>query len=342
MDYFISCWGSPMISGFKKYLRGDVSALPKEGESFEFEGREVPMRNGILRFSPDISYSTGNFSKLRERHATLQFDSKNGTTDRMDTILKRTNWPPEFFKGKTVLECGCGAGPDTEILLKLGAKVVSADLAGLDIAKENIGNTKDNTFIQADITDLPFKPGSFDIVFCHRVIQHTPDPTKTLNHILQFVKPGGAVFVHSYARNFIQMFRWKYVVHPFTKNVDSEKLYNFIKGYAPFAFKLTNGLRRLPLIGRYMGYPIFVVVPFLNYRHVPKYDAMSDEEMIDYAVHDTFDAMSPAYDKPVAASTFKKYAEKYLEGPFEVDRQMTVTLLRSLPDMEEKAKKKAA
>jgi SAM-dependent methyltransferase len=67
-----------------------------------------------------------------------------------------------------VLECGCGAGPDTEILLKLGARVVSVDLAGVDVAQNNLGEQESLCLEQASIENLPFNTASFDIVFCHK------------------------------------------------------------------------------------------------------------------------------------------------------------------------------
>ena len=198
--------------------------------------KQLRLQNSILRFTPDFSYSTGNFSRLRGQHGKLQLDSVNKTNDRFNTILKRTNWPKEFFKNKLVLECGCGAGADTEILRKLGAIVVSVDIAGLDVCKDNVGETDQNgsLIIQADITNLPFKKEAFDIVWCHRVLQHTPNPNKTLEHILKFVKPDGSVFVHSYSRSFLQLFNWKYFLRPITKRMNDETLYRFVKWYTPF------------------------------------------------------------------------------------------------------------
>ena len=102
--------------------------------------KKIPIENLIPRFTPNQSYSIGNFSRLRDKFAELQFDSKNNTTDRLNTILERTQWKKDFFKDKLILECGCGAGPDTEILLKLGAKVIAVDIAGLDIAQKNLGH----------------------------------------------------------------------------------------------------------------------------------------------------------------------------------------------------------
>ena len=99
----------------------------------------------------------------------------------------------------------------------------------------------------------------FDIVWCHRVIQHTPNPQETLDHILQFVKDDGAAFVHSCARTWVQMWRSKYALWPLTKRINPEKLYKFVSWYAPFAYKVTIFLEKIPG-GRYFNY---FFVPFL-------------------------------------------------------------------------------
>jgi len=291
--------------------------------------RTVPVRDGIPRFTPDISYSTGNFSQLREKHATLQLDSVNGTNDRYNTLLRRTGWPPEFFPGKVILECGCGAGPDTEVLLKLGAKVIAVDLAGTDVAKTNLGDSPNYQLVQADIANLPLKPGSFDMVFCHRVLQHTPDPKRTLAHLLTFVKPTGAVFVHSYANTFFQRFRWKYFLLPLTRRLDPERLYNVIKRSARPLFFITNFMMKFGKIGEYFNW---VFIPFLNYRHFRKFEGKSDDFIIEYGIHDTFDALSPRFDRPISAKDMRRIAMQMLPNTrFEVITVgRTITLLRTL------------
>ncbi|MCB9094314.1 MAG: class I SAM-dependent methyltransferase [Halobacteriovoraceae bacterium] len=284
-------------------------------------------KDGIPRFIPfSSSYSEGNFSKLREKHATLQLDSVNGTSQRIKTFFRKTTWPKNFLEGKTVLECGCGAGPDTEVLASLGAKVVAVDQAGVDIAARNLKNHPNVQFVQASITDLPCKPKSFDIVFCHRVLQHTPNPEKTLDYILQFVKDDGAVFVDSYARNFFQMFRWKYLFLPITNKMDPEKLYNIIKWYAPFLFVVTRFFNKLGIFGKYFNW---VFIPFMNYRHVPVFSDKSDEFIIEYGVHDTFDALAPKYDIPLSAKKMDQIAKKHLKKPYEIHTEKSMTILRT-------------
>lgn len=314
-----------MFKTFLSFLDDDSAKLSKNGETLNFNGQDIPVRNGIPRFSPDESYSDGNFAKLREEHAVLQFDSKNGTSDRDETISTRTTWPRDFWKGKVVLECGCGAGPDTEILRNWGAKVIAVDIAGSDIAKENLNDDENIQIVQASILDLPFKKKSFDIVFCHRVLQHTPNPQETLDHILQFVKPEGAVFMHSYARTLVQMCRWKYVMLPFTRKVNPEKLYEIVKGYAPTAMKITGFLRKIPG-GRFINH---FFIPFLNYRHAKQFATLTDERVMEIGIHDTFDALSPPYDQPMSAKDMRNIASKHLDRDFEIEERHMVTLLRT-------------
>lgn len=45
--------------------------------------------------------------------------------------------------------------------------------------------------VKADITDLPFEDGSFDVVFCNHVLEHIPDDTKAMQELYRVLKPGG-------------------------------------------------------------------------------------------------------------------------------------------------------
>ena len=314
-----------MKEAFLSYFEVDGQPCRLEDGALVAGTRRVPVRDGIPRFTPDVSYSTGNFSTLRERHAQLQLDSRNGTTDRRDTLLLRTGWPPEFFRGKTVLECGCGAGPDTEVLRSLGARVVAVDLAGVDVARRNLGDPDDVQLVQASILDLPLRRQSFDIVFCHRVIQHTPDPLGVLEHILQFVKPDGAAFVHSYASSPVQRWRWKYWLRPVTRRMDAERLYRRIERVAPALYRVTS-LTNRSRWGRRFAH---VFIPFFNYRHLPQFREMDDRAIMEYGVHDTFDALAPAYDAPLTARQMRETAARHLKQPFEVYEHSMITLLRT-------------
>ena len=308
--------------------------IKQVNDQYFLDEKEIPCVNDILRFTPDQNYSAGNFSKLRERHAHLQLDSVNGTEDRLNTILRRTNWPKAFFKDKLILECGSGAGADTEVLLKLGAKVVSVDLAGSDICKANLHSHPDSVVVQASIIDLPFKKQSFDIVWCHRVLQHTPYPAKTLDHILQYVREDGAVFIHSYSLRPMQLLSWKYALRLFTRNMEPESLYRLIERWMPGLFRFTNTLRRVK--PDFLGWTLFAIayqlVPIRNYRFEPKFAGKPDSFIIEYAVHDTFDALSPRYDRPLSHTAFRRIARQYLRQPYEIVEQGCALLRSIIPD----------
>jgi 2-polyprenyl-3-methyl-5-hydroxy-6-metoxy-1,4-benzoquinol methylase len=304
----------------------------KSAGRFRFDGHDIACRDGILRFTPDQSYSTGNFSRLRDAHPTLQLDSRTGLEISYRTVVERCNWPPEYFRDRLVLECGCGAGPDTEALLRLGAQVVSVDLAGTDVARRNVGDGDRNIFVQCSITDLPFRKKSFDIVFCHRVLQHTPDPEHALRHILEFVRDDGAVFVHSYARNRAQMFGWKYVLRPITTRMDPDRLYRLIQWYVPPLHRFGTRLARVRprRLGRLLFQLSQYVLPLYNYRYWPAFAGKPDEYVVEYAIHNTFDALSPRYDIPMSARRMREIAAATLTSPFEVVEPGGIVLLRTL------------
>jgi len=218
-------------------------------------------------------------------------------------------------------------------LLKLGASVVSIDIAGTDVCKANIKDARNSIIFQGSILNLPFKKKSFDIVWCHRVLQNTPSPHKVLDHILQFVKNEGAVFVHSYSMRPRQILSWKYALRPLTRNMDSEKLYRLVERFVPRLFKITNNLRTIKpdKLGRLLFAIAYQIIPIRNYRFQPQFKDKSNEFIIEYAIHDTLDCLSPKYDRPLSHYGFRKIAKRHLKGKYEIIEQYC-TLLRSILD----------
>ena len=196
--------------------------------------------DAIPRFVPLSNYAD-SFAFQRQRHARLQMDKFSGTTLQHDTILERTGWSVDFLRGKTLLECGCGAGPDTQVLLDLGAELTSVNIsAGVDQCRENNYPHARLNIVQASILQLPLAPGSFDVVYCHRVIQHTPDPEAAFREIVRYLKPGGTLFLHSYRKSVRNMLQWKYWLRPLTTRIAPERLHRWIVRSAPAMHALTS------------------------------------------------------------------------------------------------------
>jgi len=99
----------------------------------------------------------------------------------------------------SVLECGCGAGRFTEVLLARGAAVTSVDLSSAVTANaDSFPVSARHRIAQADINHLPFAGGGYDLVLCLGVVQHTPSPEDTIAALFAQVKPGGYLVIDHY------------------------------------------------------------------------------------------------------------------------------------------------
>ncbi len=184
-------WSCPV---HQKPLTNDGNALScPDGDSF-------PSRKGIPRFVGGRTYADA-FGAQWNKYRATQLDSYTGTTitrDRARRCLGEESWAG--LAGKQVLECGCGAGRFTEILLGKGAHVTSVDLSeAVDANQDNFPISENHRIAQADILQLPFEQQRFDVVFCLGVIQHTPNPEETIASLYKQVRPGGSLVLDHYA-----------------------------------------------------------------------------------------------------------------------------------------------
>jgi SAM-dependent methyltransferase len=120
------------------------------------------------------------------------------------------------FKGKTVLECGCGGGQHASFIAPLAARVTSVDLNTADIARQRNEQFRNVLFVEADIAKMDLSE-QFDIVLCIGVIHHTDDPDKTFQNIYRHCKPGGKVIVWTYSAEGNQLVR--FLIEPLRKHL---------------------------------------------------------------------------------------------------------------------------
>jgi len=77
-----------------------------------------------------------------------------------------------------------------------------------------------------------------------------------------------------------------------TKRMNPERLHRLITWYAPALQSLTSFFDR-NIVTRQIN---FHFLPYYNYRRY--FPMFSREQLIEYGIHDTFDALTPAYDYP--------------------------------------------
>ncbi len=107
------------------------------------------------------------------------------------------------YRGRMVLEVGCGAGVDLARFARGGATVAGVDLAAsaIDLARANFEQQGlDGRFEIADGERLPFPANSFDLVYAHGVVQYTADPRRLVEECRRVLKPGGEAVFQVYNR----------------------------------------------------------------------------------------------------------------------------------------------
>lgn len=105
--------------------------------------------------------------------------------------------------GLKVLEIGCGLGTDGAQFARAGADYTGVDLteAAIELARKRFKLFGLNgNFQVADAENLDFPDESFDVVYSHGVLHHTPDMDSAVHEIHRVLKPGGRAIVMLYHR----------------------------------------------------------------------------------------------------------------------------------------------
>ena len=111
-------------------------------------------------------------------------------------IMKMLLSSIDEFKGKEVLEVGCGIGGFCINVAKRGAKVVGVDVAsiavheGKDLAKQ-LSVQKLVDFIIADAHHLPLKDKTREIVVCSETLEHVSNYKKAFSELVRVTQKSG-------------------------------------------------------------------------------------------------------------------------------------------------------
>jgi ubiquinone/menaquinone biosynthesis C-methylase UbiE len=128
-----------------------------------------------------------------------------------DSVLRSHRWRtaansagyllPHLSPGQRLLDVGCGPGTITADFARLVAPGTvtalehTADALSLAKAEFDRRGVANAVFDVADVLDLPYPDGTFDVVHAHQVLQHLADPVRALREMRRVCRPGGLVAV---------------------------------------------------------------------------------------------------------------------------------------------------
>ena len=256
-------------------------------------------RDGVARFVESDRYA-GSFGY--QWHAARAARSAHPLLRRTheETLAERTGFGEYDFTGMRCLEIGCGMGDDTAYLLGFPfAEVCSFDLSrSVDRVAARFEDDR-LRLAQADVNAMPYPDDAFDVVFFHRVLQHTPHPAAALARAARKVKPGGLLFVHSYHRSTMNSQYAKYKYRWLTRRLPTRAVWRVLR----LAGSPLHGANAA-IAGRFAGGREFVRrwSPLMLMDQT--WPGTDRKTLVELEVLASFDALTPRYDQPMWACDF--------------------------------------
>jgi SAM-dependent methyltransferase len=266
-----------------------------------------------------------NFGLQWNRFRRTQLDSFSGKPISRERFLRSAGIRGDELRDKLVLDVGCGAGRFAEVALSLGARVIALDYStAVEACKSNLGGNPRLDVVRGDIYRLPFPTEKFDFIYCFGVLQHTPDAKAAFAQLPRFLKPGGKLAVDFYPKLARNLLWSKYWIRPLTRRMPQQKLFRWIEKLVPRLLPLSDFLVRIPGTRGKLRY----LIPVANYRGILP---LSDEQLREWAVLDTFDMLAPAHDHPVTISKLRSWFEDAGLVDLHIERPGFITAYATKP-----------
>ncbi len=131
----------------------------------------------------------------------LEIQAAGGDTATPLNLQKRLDWICTVagpVRGKSVIDCGCGAGEYVRALTALGA-----DAWGIEYSAEKIGEAKrrgalpEGRVAVGDLEAVEFADDRFDVALLNEVLEHVPRDDQGIREVHRILKPGGVAVIFS-------------------------------------------------------------------------------------------------------------------------------------------------
>jgi SAM-dependent methyltransferase len=190
-----------------------VSELPGSGSTMEVAGKGYLVDGPVLRaeaiVSADQAQTADTFGFKWQQTST--FEGTAALRRSREWLVERygdaatAEWWEQYGDDPILLDAGCGAAFSS--LLLFGNRLqrvrfVAADISrAVDVAVRRCAEQGvAAAFLQDDLTALPFRPGSIDVVFSEGVLHHTDSTKNALQRIATLLSPGGRFLFYVYRK----------------------------------------------------------------------------------------------------------------------------------------------
>jgi SAM-dependent methyltransferase len=104
------------------------------------------------------------------------------------------HWQRDRLEGLVGLDLGCSLGMISRALSEAGARMYGIDIDREALSLIPASWREGSGFMVGDACSTPFKPGSFDLIICSQVYEHSPSLTRLAGEIFRLLKKGGVCF----------------------------------------------------------------------------------------------------------------------------------------------------
>ncbi|MEU4691707.1 methyltransferase domain-containing protein [Actinoplanes sp. NPDC023714] len=98
--------------------------------------------------------------------------------------------PPAAEPGRILLDAGCGGGLLAPHVSAKGYRHVGVDLGALGLS---LASEQGMTVLNGDVTRLPLRSGSADVVVAGEILEHVTDLPGTVAELSRVLRPGGLI-----------------------------------------------------------------------------------------------------------------------------------------------------
>lgn len=153
-----------------------------------------------------------------------------GRTEReQKDYLLNFGFEESWFKGKRILDAGCGHGTFTKIFAEMGAsEVIGVDISEkiVKIAYNKIKHLQNAKVLKYDLTNNLNSLGKFDLVFSVGVIHHTGNTKLAFMNLTRVVKNGGYMTIWVYPKKGLIWENGFKFIRLFTTKIPKNLLYH--------------------------------------------------------------------------------------------------------------------